>query len=146
MWKSGKCSPGIKERIEMPGTYLLDTAPLIYLMSQEESVPPSVRRELADPKSEVFYSQISLWEIQIKYQLGKLTMSDEPATVLPRELARYGFTQLDLTVAAIYGLSRLPPAHKDPFDRILIVQAKLTGATLVSPDKAFSKYPIEVFW
>ena len=146
MRKSEKCSPGVKEGKEMPGAYLLDTTPLIYLMSQEESVPPSVRRELADPKSEVFYSQVSLWEIQIKYQLGKLTMSDEPATVLPRELARYGFTQLDLTVAAIYGLSRLPPAHKDPFDRILIVQAKLTGATLVSPDKAFSKYPIEVFW
>ncbi|NDB96783.1 MAG: PIN domain nuclease, partial [Verrucomicrobia bacterium] len=47
----------------MPGTYLLDTAPLIYLMGAEASVPSPVRRELADPKSEVFYSQISLWEI-----------------------------------------------------------------------------------
>lgn len=130
----------------MPGTYLLDTAPLVYLMGKEDAVPSEVRRELADPKSEVFYSQISLWEIQIKYQLGKLPMSDEPAVALPRELARYGFTQLDLTDAAIYGLSRLPPVHRDPFDRILIVQAKLTGSTLVSPDKAFSKYPIEVFW
>jgi len=130
----------------MAGTYLLDTVALIYLMSQEESVPVPVRRELADPKSEVFYSQISLWEIQIKYQLGKLAMSDEPATVLPRELARYGFTQLDLTDAAIYGLSRLPPAHQDPFDRILIVQAKLTGSTLVSPDKIFSQYPVTVRW
>jgi PIN domain nuclease of toxin-antitoxin system len=130
----------------MPGTYLLDTAPLVYLMGKEDSVPSAVRRELADPKSEVFYSQISLWEIQIKYQLGKLPMSDEPAVALPRELARYGFTQLDLTDAAIYGLSRLPHAHRDPFDRILIVQAKLTGSVLVSPDKAFSKYPIEVFW
>ena len=146
MWKSGKCSPGIKLGKEMPGTYLLDTVPLIYLMSQEESVPPSVRRELADPKSEVFYSQISLWEIQMKYQLGKLPMTDEPAMVLPRELARYGFTHLGLTDAAIYGLSRLPLVHKDPFDRILIVQAKLTGATLVSPDKNFAKYPVEVCW
>ena len=130
----------------MPGTYLLDTAPLVYLMGKEDSVPSAVRRELADPKSEVFYSQISLWEIQMKYQLGKLPMSDEPAVALPRELARYGFTQLDLTDAAIYGLSRVPPVHRDPFDRILIIQAKLTGSTLVSPDKAFSKYPIEVFW
>jgi len=130
----------------MPGTYLLDTAPLVYLMGQEDCVPSAVRRELADPRSEVFYSQISLWEIQIKYQLGKLPMSDEPAVALPRELARYGFTQLDLTDAAIYGLSRLPPAHRDPFDRILIVQAKLTGSILVSPDQAFSQYPIEVFW
>ena len=146
MRRSGKCSPGLKEAKEMPGTYLLDTAPLIYLMSQEESVPPSVRRELADPKSEVFYSQISLWEIQMKHQLGKLPMSDEPAVVLPRELPRYGFTQLDLTDAAIYGLSRLPPVHKDPFDRILIVQAKLTGSTLISPDKIFSQYPVTVRW
>jgi len=130
----------------MAGSYILDTAPLIYLMGQEDAVPASVRREMADPKSEVFYSQISLWEIQIKYQLGKLTMSDEPAVVLPRELARYGFTQLDLTDAAIYGLSRLPPVHKDPFDRILIVQAKLTGSTLVSPDKIFSQYPVNVRW
>jgi PIN domain nuclease of toxin-antitoxin system len=53
---------------------------------------------------------------------------------------------LGLTDAAIYGLSRLPLVHKDPFDRILIVQAKLTGSTLVSPDKNFSKYPVEVFW
>ncbi|NBS15294.1 MAG: hypothetical protein EBT57_10945 [Verrucomicrobia bacterium] len=90
----------------MPGTYLLDTAPLIYLMGEEESVPATVRRELADPKTEVFYSQISLWEIQMKYQLGKLSMSDEPAVLLPREVARYGFTQLDLTDAAIYGLRR----------------------------------------
>ena len=130
----------------MPGTYLLDTAPLLYLMGSEEAVPPAVRRELADPKSEVFYSQISLWEIQIKYQLGKLPMSDEPAVALPRELARYNFTQLDLTDAAIYGLSRLPQVHRDPFDRILIVQAKLTGSTLVSPDKALARYPVQVFW
>jgi len=130
----------------MAGTYLLDTAPLLYLMGQEDSVPPAVRRELADPKTEIFYSQISLWEIQIKYQLGKLSMSDEPAVVLPRELARYGFTQLNLTDAAIYGLSRLPPVHKDPFDRILVVQAKLLGAMLVSPDKIFSQYPVNVRW
>ena len=130
----------------MPGTYLLDTAPLVYLMGKEDSVPSAVRRELADPKSEVFYSQISLWEIQIKHQLGKLPMSDEPAVALPRELVRYGLTQLHLTDAAIYGLSRLPSVHRDPFDRILIVQAKITGSVLVSPDKVFSKYPIEVFW
>ena len=130
----------------MPGTYLLDTAPLIYLMGKEDSVPSAVRRELADPGSEVFYSQISFWEIQIKYQLGKLPMPDEPAVVLPRELAKYGITQVNLIDAAIFGLSRLPPVHRDPFDRLLIVQAKLTGSTLVSPDKIFSKYPVTVIW
>jgi PIN domain nuclease of toxin-antitoxin system len=130
----------------MAGSYLLDTAPLLYLMGAEESVPAGVRRELADPRTEVFYSQISLWEIQIKYQIGKFSMRDEPAVVMPRELARYGFSQLDLTDTAIYVSSRLPPVHQDPFDRILIVQAKLTGSPLVSPDKIFSQYPVNVRW
>ena len=130
----------------MPGTYLLDTAPLIYLMGQEDAVPEAVRRELADPRSEVFYSQISLWEIQIKYQLGKLPMADEPGVILPRELDRYGFTKLDLTDTAFFGLARLPSLHRDPFDRLLIVQAKLTGSVLVSPDKIFAQYPVTVLW
>jgi len=130
----------------MAGSYLLDTAPLLYLMGAEESVPASVRRELADPRSEVFYSQISLWEIQIKYQIGKLSMMDEPAVVMPRELERYSFTRLDMTDAAIFALSRLPPLHRDPFDRMLIAQAKMTGSTLISPNKVFSQYPINVRW
>ena len=102
----------------MPGTYLLDTAPLIYLMGQEDAVPVAVRRELAD----------------------------EPAVILPRELDRYGFTKLDLTDTAFFGLARLPSLHRDPFDRLLIVQAKLTGSVLVSPDKIFAQYPVTVFW
>ena len=130
----------------MPGSYLLDTAPLLYLMGAEESVPAGVRRELADPRTEVFYSQISLWEIQIKYQIGKLSMMDEPAVVMPRELERYSFTRLDMTDAAIFALSRLPPLHRDPFDRMLIAQAKMTGSTLISPNKVFSQYPINVRW
>jgi len=130
----------------MAGSYLLDTAPLLYLMGAEESVPAGVRRELADPRTEVFYSQISLWEIQIKYQIGKLSMMDEPAVVMPRELERYSFTRLDMTDAAIFALSRLPPLHRDPFDRMLIAQAKMTGSTLISPNKVFSQYPINVRW
>jgi len=115
-------------------------------MGEEEAVPAAVRRALADPASEVFFSQISLWEIQIKYQLGKLTMTEEPSVLLPRELAKYSFTKIELTDAAIFGLSRLPAIHRDPFDRLLIVQAKLTGCTLVTPDQVLARYPVEVFW
>jgi len=115
-------------------------------MGEEDAVPAAVRRALADPASEVFFSQISLWEIQIKYQLGKLVMSEEPSVLLPRELAKYNFTKIELTDTAIFGLSRLPAIHRDPFDRVLVVQAKLTGCTLVTPDKILARYPVEVFW
>ena len=112
----------------MPGDYLSDAAPLIYLMGKEDSVPATVRRKLSDPKSEVFYSHISIWDIQMKHQLGRLSMSDEPAVALHRELAATA--------------SACAPGY---FRSCLVVQAKPTGSTLVSPDKAFSKYPVEVF-
>ena len=66
--------------------------------------------------------------------------------LLPRELAKYSFTKVELTDAAIFGLSRLPAIHRDLFDRILVVQAKLTGCTRVTPDQTLARYPVEVFW
>ena len=130
----------------MKGPYLLDTAALLMLMAEAENVPPALRKELAAPQAEIFYSQVSTLEIQIKYQIGKLPMPEEPAVVLPREIAKYDFTRLALTDAAIFGLSQLPPIHRDPFDRLLVSQAKLAGLVLVSPDKIFSKYPVDHRW
>ena len=130
----------------MKGPYLLDTAALLMLMGAAEKVPPALRQDLADPEVEIYYSQVSTLEIQIKYQIGKLPMPEEPATVLPREIAKYDFTRLALTDAAIFGLSQLPPIHRDPFDRLLVSQARLARLVLASPDKIFSKYPVECRW
>ena len=130
----------------MSGPYLLDTAALLMLMAEVEKVPLALRKDLAAPEVEIFYSQVSTLEIQIKYQIGKLPMPEEPAVVLPREIARYDFTRLALSDAAIFGLSQLPPIHRDPFDRLLVSQARLAGLVLVSPDKVFSKYPVDHRW
>lgn len=130
----------------MKGPYLLDTAALLMLMGEAEKVPAALRKDLAAPEAEIYYSQVSTLEIQIKYQIGKLPMPEEPATVLPREIAKYDFTRLALTDAAIFGLSQLPPIHRDPFDRLLVSQARLAGLVLISPDKVFSKYPVECRW
>ena len=130
----------------MKGPYLLDTAALLMLMAEAEKVPLALRKELTAPEVEIFFSQVGTLEIQIKYQIGKLPMPEEPAVVLPREIAKYDFTRLALSDAAIFGLSQLPPIHRDPFDRLLVSQAKLGGLVLVSPDKAFSKYPVDHRW
>ena len=130
----------------MSGPYLLDTVALLMLMADEDKVPSALRKELAAPEVEIFYSQVSTLEIEIKYQIGKLPMPEEPAVVLPREIAKYDFTRLALSDAAIFGLSQLPPIHRDPFDRLLVSQAKLGGLVLVSPDKIFSKYPVDHRW
>jgi len=130
----------------MKGPYLLDTAVLLMLMAEAEKVPWALRKELTAPEVEIFYSQVSTLEIQIKYQIGKLPMTEEPAVVLPREIAKYDFARLALSDAAIFGLSQLPPIHRDPFDRLLVSQAQLAGLVLVSPDKIFTKYPVEWRW
>jgi len=130
----------------MKGPYLLDTAALLMLMAEAEKVPSALRMELTAPEVEIFYSQVSTLEIQIKYQIGKLPMLEKPATVLAREIAKYDFTRLALGDAAIFGLSQLPPIHRDPFDRLLVSQARLAGLVLVSPDKVFSKYPVDHRW
>ena len=130
----------------MKGPYLLDTAALLMLMAEAEKVPLALRKELTAPEVEIFYSQVSTLEIQIKYQIGKLPMPEEPVVVLPREIAKYDFPRLALSDAAIFGLSQLPPIHRDPFDRLLVSQAKLGGLVLVSPDKVFSKYPVDHRW
>lgn len=130
----------------MKGPYLLDTAALLMLMAEADKVPSALRKELTAPEVEIFYSQVSTLEIQIKYQIGKLPMPEEPSLVLPREIAKYDFTRLALSDAAIFGLSQLPPIHRDPFDRLLVSQAKLAGLVLVSPDKIFAKYPVDHRW
>ena len=130
----------------MKGPYLLDTAALLMLMAEAEKVPLALRKELTAREVEIFYSQVSTLEIQIKYQIGKLPMPEEPAVILPREIARYDFTRLALSDAAIFGLSQLPPIHRDPFDRLLVSQARLAGLVLVSPDKIFAKYPVDHRW
>ena len=130
----------------MKGPYLLDTAALLMLMAEAEKVPLALRKELTAPEVEIFYSQVSTLEIQIKYQIGKLPMPEEPAVILPREIAKYDFTRLALSDAAIFELSQLPPIHRDPFDRLLVSQARLAGLVLVSPDKIFAKYPVDHRW
>lgn len=93
----------------------------------------------------VFFSQVSLLEIQIKAALGKLQL-DFPVANIPDLAERSGLTVLPLSNAAIFTLPKLPTVHRDPFDRLLICEAIQEGVPLVTPDEVIRRYPVRVLW
>jgi len=83
-----------------------------------------------------------VWEAVIKYSLGKLPLPEAPAEYLPRQREAHRIATLPVEEAALMHLARLPPLHRDPFDRILIAQALQHGLTLVTVDGAVGAYPV----
>ena len=89
-------------------------------------------------------SAVTAWEIAIKTALGRLKFAEPPETFVPREVERSGFHSLPVSIGHALAVGRLPPHHRDPFDRLLIVQAQIEGLTLVTVDRAFRRYDVRV--
>ncbi len=124
---------------------LLDTQALLYLVSGEK-VPEKVNRLVQAPDTETYLSSASLWEIAIKTSRGSALSLDISIEELHRMCMSGGMKTLDLRVAHFSTLRKLPWHHKDPFDRLLIAQAKAEGLTLVGSDAAFRKYDVRSIW
>ena len=125
---------------------LLDTHTFLWWDSNPSKLSPEVLRLCRNRTNRVFLSVVNIWEVQIKIQLGKLQLT----MPLPDLTALYqqndGFEVLPVTLDHVLALGTLPLHHKDPFDRLLIAQALVENATLVSADAAVAQYPINVLW
>jgi len=117
---------------------LLDTHVLLWWLDDNPGLSLRARTVIADGNNLVFVSAAVIWEIQIKHALGKLKIPKNFRNVLDQQ----GFELLDITVEHAYAVGKLPLYHRDPFDRILVAQAKLENMTLVSRDKRIKKYKI----
>ncbi len=120
---------------------LLDTHVVLWWQRDDRRLNAAARRAIAGADI-VWVSAVSAWEVTIKVALGRLRL-DEPFGVL---LAADDFTELPLTLAHADALAALPPHHADPFDRALLAQARVEGATLVSHDRALAPYGLPVIW
>jgi len=89
-------------------------------------------------------SQISVLEIQIKYDLGKLKLPDPPQKFLPNLIQDSGLNFHPLENKAIYMLGKLPQLHRDPFDRLLIASALVKGWEIATVDPVFDQYPVQI--
>ena len=118
---------------------LLDTHLLLWAASEPERLSAGVRTLLLDPANQLVFSAASLWEISIKDGLERADFNVDPRR-LWRMLLVSGYRELPVTSEHTVAVNELPRLHKDPFDRILVAQARVEGLTLLTVDKAVAKY------
>lgn len=121
---------------------LLDTHALLWWLEDAPKLGAGARDAIADSANEVWVSAASAWEIAIKMGLGRLKMKEAPEASLPREMKKNGFQTLGISHAHALAVRTLPPLHADPFDRMLVVQARLEGLTIVTADEILSTYGV----
>ena len=125
---------------------LLDTCSFLWLIDQTENLSESAKTALEDCSNELILHQMSSWEIQIKYQTGKLKLRYPPKEWICKGLELHGIEYARLSDTEIWHLNKLPWLHRDPFDRLLISSALCEGMRLVTPDPEIHKYPVPVLW
>lgn len=125
---------------------LLDTHVFLWLDAADERIPASVGEACEDGANEVFLSLVSVWEMQIKTALGKMRPPIDPVSLAEAYLKNATLRTLPIELVHIRELGGLPVMHGDPFDRMLVAQARHEGLTLVTADRAIREYPVEVLW
>jgi PIN domain nuclease of toxin-antitoxin system len=125
---------------------LLDTHTWLWMLASPDRLPDRARDTVADPQAEILLSAASSWEIAIKYQLGRLALPEAPTTFVPSRMAASGCTGVAIEHAHVLQAGLLPTHHRDPFDRVLVAQAQMLGAPLVSGDRAFDAYDVALLW
>jgi len=121
---------------------LLDTHALLWALAASPRLSATARDVIEDTGNIVLVSVVSAWEIEIKKALGQLEAPDD----LEDAIEAAGFLKRLVTFADARHLGALPGHHKDPFDRMLVAQAIVDGAPLISVDPQIARYPIQVIW
>lgn len=117
---------------------ILDTHILLWWWDDSPRLTQGLRDLIADPAHEVLVSAVSIAEIAVKKAIGRLTIRDDFADGIERD----GFAQLPLTASHGGRLTSLPLLHRDPFDRMLVAQAQVEGATLITVDSMVRQYDV----
>ncbi|HKT19081.1 MAG TPA: type II toxin-antitoxin system VapC family toxin [Stellaceae bacterium] len=121
---------------------LLDTQAFLWWMSNSPRLSRAAEEAISDPANQVLFSVASAWEISIKRALGKLKAPEDLAGAIEAE----SFDLLGIELSHIAALDHLEHHHRDPFDRMLIVQSFVERATLVSGDAVFQRYGTVLLW
>ena len=119
---------------------LLDSHVFIWCKAEDPRLSPAMVRTIAEA-DEVYVSAASAWEISTKARLGKLRFTGS----LAARIEKYDVRALSVTVEHGWAAGILPPIHRDPFDRILVAQAKLEELIVVTADPMFARYGVPVF-
>jgi len=119
---------------------LLDTHILIWALENNHALSEKTRSAITTGGNKVFVSSASVWEISIKKSMGKLKVPDN----LLEELVSHRFSLLNISAEHAQLAGELPLFHKDPFDRMLVAQAKIEKLTLISCDPLIARYKVKL--
>lgn len=122
--------------------FLLDTSIALWNVTADRRLNSRVLELLHSSEAARFLSSASTWEIAIKHALGGISLHEEPAKLVPLLITEMGLQTVDITQGHAIEAGRLPMHHRDPFDRMLIAQARMEGLTLLTADRNFRKYDV----
>lgn len=121
--------------------YLLDTHILLWWLNDDKKLKSTVSKVIQDKENQIFISVVSGIEISIKNRSGKLPLK----TTVKQIFKIAGFEVLDINLNHVLEFDKLPGCHKNPFDRILISQAKVENLSLITSDEKIWKYDVKVY-
>lgn len=125
---------------------LLDTHVFLWLASAPEKLTERALQACRNRHNPIYLSAVSAWEIQIKSQLGKLTLDDPLAELIREQQAINGLRILGVELSHVLELEALPSIHGDPFDRLLVAQTRVESHHLVTADRTVRNYPAHFVW
>ena len=125
---------------------LLDTHVFLWWVADSSELSPRAREVISDGESQLFLSAASGWEIAIKTRLGKLRLPDHLEAFISEQLAANVIEVLPVSMHHALHTYTLPDHHRDPFDRMLVAQAKLENLPILTADQQIASYPVQVIW
>jgi PIN domain nuclease of toxin-antitoxin system len=125
---------------------LLDTHTFIWWDGSPQQLGPQAKPACFESANELVLSVASVWEMQIKVMLGKLTLRKPLRQLVTDQVQQNGLIVLPVNLEHTLRLDSLPSHHKDPFDRLIVAQALVEGWPVVSHDPAVAQYPVTVIW
>jgi len=126
--------------------YLLDTHTFLWMAADPDRLSADVRGVVRDRSNELFLSAASGWEMAILQHLGRIELSDKPQRFVPEAMQQLGIKPIPIGFTTAISSAMLPLIHRDPFDRILIAEALKENLTVMTKDKKFTDYGVNVFW
>lgn len=126
--------------------YILDTVTLLYLVTdQQNKIPKKVVQKIR-ASTELYLSVASTWEMAIKSSIGRLIFHQPMEVVLTAIINKMNLETLPILNQHAIRISQLPFYHKDPFDRLIIAQSQIEDIPIITPDKFFKKYDVNIVW
>ena len=125
---------------------LLDTHSFLWFIGGSDRLSSIARSFIEDPGNQPLLSMASLWEMAIKVSIGRLKLSVPFEELIPEQMDLNGIDVLDIRTEHVAQVVHMPFHHRDPFDRLLIAQAKVEGMPIVGADPAFDAYTVTRMW